>query len=76
MEQAIDYARRAVPQLEPQTPIKPPQWVNNQHRAELWLRMVFSELVDEDFQLPVVLEPPVGLVARNGLLDASRASPQ
>ncbi len=47
--QAIDYARKTMPQLEPQTPIKPPPWVNNQHRAELWLRMVFSALVDADY---------------------------
>ena len=47
-ENAIVLARQAIPQMEPQTPIKPPPWVNNGHRAELWLRMVFSALIDAD----------------------------
>jgi len=48
-ENAISYARQALPQLEPENPIKPPQWVNSHHRAEMWLRMVFSALVDADY---------------------------
>ena len=48
-ENAIIAARQAVPQLEPQTPIKPPPWINNKLRAEMWLRMVFSALVDADY---------------------------
>ena len=48
-EQAITYARLAIPLLEPQTQIKPPEWINSQHRAELWLRMLFSALVDADY---------------------------
>ena len=53
-ENAIVTARQAIAQLEPQTPIRPPQWVNNEHRAEMWLRvemwlrMVFSALIDAD----------------------------
>ena len=47
-ENAIIAARQAIPQLEPQTPIKPPSWVNNKLRAEMWLRMVFSALIDAD----------------------------
>ena len=47
-EKAIVAARQAMPQLEPQAPIRPPQWVNNEHRAEMWLRMVFSALIDAD----------------------------
>ena len=48
-ENAIQYARQAMPQLEPKTQIKPPPWVNNKHRAEMWLRMLFSALVDADY---------------------------
>ena len=48
-EKAIVAARQAIAQLEPQTPIRPPQWVNNEHRHEMWLRMVFSALVDADY---------------------------
>ena len=47
-ENAIIAAHQAIAQLEPQTPIMPPQWVNNEHRAEMWLRMVFSALIDAD----------------------------
>ena len=48
-ENAIVAARQAIPQLDPQTPIKRPQWINNKLRAEMWLRMVFSALVDADY---------------------------
>ena len=49
-ENAIACARQAMPQLEPQTPVKLPQWVSTTpYRAEMWLRMVFSALVDADY---------------------------
>lgn len=48
-ENAVKFARQATSQLEPKTPIKPPQWINNEYRVELWLRMVFSALVDADY---------------------------
>ena len=47
---AIEKARQAMPDLEPKNPIKRPAWVGRErHRAELWLRMVFSALVDADW---------------------------
>ena len=48
-ENAIVAARQAIPQLAPHTPIKWPPWVNDKLRAEMWLRMVFSALVDADY---------------------------
>ena len=48
-ENAIDYARQAMTQLEPKTPMTRPRWIDNEYRAELWLRMVFSALVDADY---------------------------
>ena len=55
-ENALTLARRAIPQLEPSSRLKPPEWVNRggsnaqkRLRAEMWLRMVFSALVDSDY---------------------------
>ena len=48
-ENAIDYALQAMPQLEPKTSMTRPPWIDNEHRAEMWLRMVFSALVDADY---------------------------
>ena len=55
-ENAITAARRAISQLEPTSRLKPPEWVNRggsdaqkRLRAEMWLRMVFSALVDADY---------------------------
>lgn len=48
--EAIEAARRDIPDLEPQTKLQPPAWVNRDKlTAEMWLRMVFSALVDADF---------------------------
>ena len=49
-EQAIEFARQAMPGLEPKAGITPPAWtIEDPHRAEMWLRMVFSALVDADY---------------------------
>ena len=48
--EAIEHAHRAMPELEPKARITPPAWARKDpHRAELWLRMVFSALVDADY---------------------------
>ena len=47
---AIERARQAMPELEPKGRITPPEWTRKEpHRAEMWLRMVFSALVDADY---------------------------
>lgn len=47
---AIEHARHAMPDLEPKGRIAPPEWTRKDlHRAEMWLRMVFSALVDADY---------------------------
>jgi len=47
---AIKHARQAMPELEPTARITRPEWTRKDpHRAELWLRMVFSALVDADY---------------------------
>ena len=47
---ALETARRLIPELEPQHPVDFPDFVKrDRFKAELWLRMVFSALVDADF---------------------------
>ena len=49
-EAALATARRYIANLVPQTQLRPPAWVKGSRlSAELWLRMVFSALVDADF---------------------------
>ena len=48
--EATEHARREMPELDTKARITPPAWARkNPHRAELWLRMVFSALVDADY---------------------------
>ena len=48
--QALEAARRLIPELEPHHPVDIPDFVKlDPVKAELWLRMVFSALVDADF---------------------------
>lgn len=48
--EAIRHARQAMPELEPTAHITTPEWVRKDPcHAELWLRMVFSALVDADY---------------------------
>ena len=47
---ATATARQDIPDLVPITNLRPPAWVNkDKSTAEMWLRMVFSALVDADF---------------------------
>lgn len=47
---ALSRARQAIPDLEPQTGLEPPEHTRHSRTAaELWLRMVFSALVDADY---------------------------
>lgn len=47
---AIAAARHNIPDLVPIANLRPPAWVNkSKTTAEMWLRMVFSALVDADF---------------------------
>ena len=48
--QALEAARRLIPELEPHHQVEFPDFVKRDPvKAELWLRMVFSALVDADF---------------------------
>ena len=48
--QALQAARQLIPKLEPDHPVDVPDFVKRDPvKAELWLRMVFSALVDADF---------------------------
>ena len=48
--QALESARRLIPELEPHHRVDFPDFVKRDPvKAELWLRMVFSALVDADF---------------------------
>ncbi|MDE2823349.1 MAG: CRISPR-associated helicase Cas3' [Chloroflexota bacterium] len=46
---AIEAAQRMVPELEPATPISIPSTLGDALAAELYLRLLFSALVDADF---------------------------
>ena len=47
---ALETARRLIPELEPHHQVEFPDFVKRDPvKAELWLRMVFSALVDADF---------------------------
>ena len=46
---AIEKARKTLPELEPPIRMKPPTWIKTWLDGEMWLRMVFSSLVDADF---------------------------
>ena len=47
---AMEAARQALPELEPNSPLNPPDWVNiSPTTGEMYLRMLFSALVDADF---------------------------
>ena len=46
---AIEKANQTLPELAPLTRLKAPTWVKTHLDAEMWLRMVFSSLVDADF---------------------------
>ena len=48
--EALESARQAIPDLEPQGTMDLPDFVKHDRiKAELWVRMVFSALVDADF---------------------------
>ena len=47
--QALETARRSIPDLEPENRVKIPGFVKDRVKAELWVRMVFSAVVDADF---------------------------
>ena len=48
--EALEAARQAIPDLEPQGSMDLPDFVKHDRvKAELWVRMVFSALVDADF---------------------------
>jgi len=49
VDQAIEIARTTFGSLDPAGPLQPPGWVNNDLSAELFIRMLFSTLVDADF---------------------------
>ena len=46
---AIEKARKTLPELEPPIRMKRPTWIKTWLDGEMWLRMVFSSLVDADF---------------------------
>ena len=49
-KESLQSAQQAIPDLEPQAPINIPDFAKHDPiRAALWLRMVFSALVDADF---------------------------
>lgn len=48
-QSAIETARRIIPDIDPPTRLKAPDWIKTRLDAEMWLRMVFSALVDADF---------------------------
>jgi CRISPR-associated endonuclease/helicase Cas3 len=49
-EQALELARRDIPDLEPGQPYLPPDFIRNDAlAAEMFLRLAFSALVDADF---------------------------
>ena len=48
--QALETARQTIPDLEPRKKLKPPNFAaKDPVNAELWLRMVFSAVVDADY---------------------------
>ena len=48
--QALETARRSIPDLEPKTRVKIPSFATKDRvKAEFWVRMVFSAVVDADF---------------------------
>lgn len=47
--EALAIAREYLPAIEPVDPVQPPAWVRSPHTTEMFLRMVFSTLVDADF---------------------------
>ena len=50
MDRALALASELIPNLEPDGPFTPPDFLTGERaNAELWLRMVFSALVDADF---------------------------
>ena len=50
VDQAISFARLAIKDIQPSSPLQVPDFARNDATAaELWLRMVFSALVDADF---------------------------
>ena len=47
---ALESARQAIPELEPSQQIKIPEFMRRDRlKQELWLRMIFSALVDADY---------------------------
>ena len=49
-EKALEHARQVIPGLEPEKPLTIPKSVRSSElKSELWLRMVFSALVDADY---------------------------
>ena len=50
VDRALELARALMPNLEPNGPFTPPGFLTGDRAdAELWMRMVFSALVDADF---------------------------
>lgn len=49
LDGALDIARRAIPGLEPEHPPHWPEHVRSETDTELYLRLLFSALVDADF---------------------------
>ena len=49
VQQAIADARRAIPELEPAAPIAAPSTIGDDLAMELYLRLLFSALVDADW---------------------------
>ncbi len=49
IERAIERMRRIFPEIDDQHPLDPPAFVASEHAAELFLRMLFSTLVDADY---------------------------
>ncbi len=47
--QALETARQSIPDLEPKNRVSIPGFIKDRVKAELWVRMVFSAVVDADF---------------------------